>query len=406
MACEVVLRGGGRGRVTVPSGASTGGHEAHELRDEDPTRYDGRGVRRAVANVRGELAAAVTGLAATDWRTVDTTLCDADGTPELERLGANAVLAVSLATVLAAADAQRLPLYRLLGSGDPELPMPMVNIISGGAHADGAIDIQDVLVVPVGARSFAEAIEWCARVRRRTAEVATDRGMATALVADEGGLGLPLRTNADALELVCAGVERAGLRLGEQATLAIDVAANRFADGANYLLATENRCLTAQEWIDELSAWSSRFPLTSIEDPLGEDDWAAWVEITARLGGQVQILGDDLFATNHGRLQQGMDASAANAILLKPNQAGTLARTEQARGLAGTGGYATVLSARSGDTEDAWLADLAVAWRTGQVKVGSTTRSERTAKWNRLLQIEAELGDDARLARAPRATGG
>ena len=398
VACAVTLLNGGHGQVTVPSGASTGGHESHELRDGDPDHYEGRGVQQAVANVRDVLTPAVTGLAAGDWRGVDAALCSTDGTLELSRLGANAMLAVSLATVLAGADGERLPLYRYLASGTAELPMPMVNVISGGAHADGGIDIQDVLVVPVGADSFPQALEWSRAVRERTAEIAIEGGMPAGLVADEGGLGLPLRRNVDALELVCAGIERAGLDLGVQVTLAIDVAANGLADDDGYRLVTEDRHLSAEQWIEELCTWASHYPLTSIEDPLAEDDWASWTGITARLGADVQILGDDLFVTNRDRLQRGIDLGAGNAILLKPNQAGTLSRTEDAWHLAAQAGFGTVLSARSGDTEDAWLADVAVAWSTGQIKVGSTTRSERTAKWNRLLQIAAELGDSVPLA--------
>lgn len=351
----------------------------------------------------GELAAAVRGLDATDQRLVDRTLCEVDGTDNLQRLGANAVLAVSLATMLAAADGRREPLYRHLAVGPPELPMPMVNIISGGAHADDAIDIQDVLVVPIGATRFSEALEWSHRVRARTAELAIEQGMAASLVADEGGLGLPLRTNEEALELVCAGIERAGLRLGEQAVLAIDVAANSFHDGRCYRLATEQRELSSSAWIAELCDWIERYPVASIEDPVVEDDWDAWSQITARLGDRLQILGDDLFVTDRARLEHGVEARAGNAVLLKPNQTGTLSRTHDTLRTAVDAGFGTVLSARSGDTEDNWLADVAVAWRTGQIKVGSTTRSERTAKWNRLLQIEAELGNDATLARPLRA---
>jgi enolase len=398
VGCEVTLENGGRGRATVPSGASTGRHEAHELRDGDPARYAGLGVARAVSNVRGELAAAVLGLHADEWRVVDGVLCEVDGTPDLARLGANAVLAISLATVQAAADGARTPLYEFMAAGHPELPMPMVNIVSGGAHAGGAIDIQDVLVVPIGAESFAQALEWSRRIRGKTAEVAELSGLSTTLVADEGGLGLPLGSNAAALELVCAGVECSGLALGEQVVLAVDVAANGFFDGENYELASEERSLNREEWLDEVCEWSARFPISSIEDPLAEDDWGAWTEITRRIGDCVQILGDDLFATNQARLQRGIEQNAANAVLLKPNQAGSLSRTEGAWQLAVESAYGTVLSARSGDTEDSWLADIAVAWRTGQIKVGSTTRSERNAKWNRLVEIEARLGTEACLA--------
>lgn len=399
VGCEVRLAGGGHGQVIVPSGASTGGHEAHELRDGDPDRYDGRGVRRAVRNVRGGLSDAALGRDAGDQEGLDEALCAADGTPGLERLGANAVLAVSLATCLAAADGARTPLYRHLAGDRPaELPLPMVNVVSGGAHAADAIDLQDVLVVPVGADTLARAIEWARRVRERTADVAEERGMPVALVADEGGLGLALGSNADAFELVVEGIERAGLQTGTDVAVAVDVAANRLRERDGYRLAVEGRSVTAEEWADELAGWCDRYPIVSIEDPFAEDDWAPCAALTARIGDRVQVLGDDLFATDQARLERGIESGAANAVLLKPNQAGTLSRTAATWRRAVAAGYRTVLSARSGDSEDSWLADLAVAWSTGQIKVGSTTRSERTAKWNRLLQIEAELGTAARLA--------
>lgn len=400
VGCVVRLADGGCGRVVVPSGASTGGHEAHELRDEDPERYDGRGVLRAVRNVRGALADVALGRDAADQEGLDDALRAADGTPALARLGANAVLGVSLAACLAVADGRREPLYRVLAEGrTPVLPLPMVNVLSGGAHAADAIDVQDVLVVPVGAGTFAEAVAWARQVRERTADVADERGMSVALVADEGGLGLPLASNTAALELVLEGVERAGLRPGTDAALAVDVAANRLHEGDGYRLAVEGRTVTAREWADELAGWCDRYPMVSIEDPFAEDDWEPCAALTGRVGDRVQVLGDDLFATQPGRLARGIASGTANAVLLKPNQAGTLSRTRATWQAAVVAGYRTVLSARSGDSEDTWLADLAVGWDTGQVKVGSTTRAERTAKWNRLLQIEAELGADAALAR-------
>lgn len=393
VACELLLEGGGRGVATVPSGASTGAHEAHELRDGGG-RYGGKGVRRAVASANGPLREAVTGLDAADQAGVDGALRRADGTPSLERLGANAVLAVSLAAALAVADARREPLWLVLaGDGPPLLPLPMVNVVSGGAHARGiGVDLQDFLVVPVGAASFAEALEWCVRVRRAAEELARARGFPASLVADEGGLGVPLGSNREGLELLAAGIERAGLEPGAQAAIAVDVAATQlWRDGA-YRLAAERRTLDAGGLLDELEAWCGAFPVVSLEDPLAEDDWEGWREATRRLGGRVQLLGDDLFATQVQRLERGVSEGIASAILVKPNQCGTLSGAAAAVRRAQEAGYAAVVSARSGDTEDAWLADLAVGWRAGQIKVGSTTRSERTAKWNRLLRIELEEG--------------
>jgi enolase len=396
VACELVLESGARGAAAVPSGASTGRHEAHELRDGGD-RYGGRGVRAAVANVEGELAAAVKGLPAGSQAELDAALRAADGTENLSRLGANAVLAVSVAAALAEAAERGLPLCRAAGDR-PLIPLPMVNILSGGAHAGAAIDMQDFLAVPVGAGSFAQAIEWAARVRAAAAELVAERGLVAALVADEGGLGPALASNRDALELLSRAIERAGLEPGSEVAIAIDVAATQLVDPAGgYRLSVEQRTLAAAELADELAAWAGEHPIVSIEDPLGEDDWDGWAAAGPRLG-HLQLLGDDLFATNPGRLRRGIDDGVANAVLVKPNQIGTLSDAREVVELAQAASYATVLSARSGETEDAWLADLAVAWRTGQIKVGSTMRSERTAKWNRLLQIEAELGDAAEYA--------
>jgi enolase len=397
VACEVRLLSDASGVATVPSGASTGTHEALELRDGGG-RYGGKGVLRAVAAVAGTIAPALAGLDAADQAGLDGTLRALDGTPELSRLGANAVLAVSLAAALAAADAEREPLWRLLGA-EPLLPLPMVNVVSGGAHARGAgVDVQDFLAVPVGASSFTEAIEWAARVRGATADLAAARGLPAALVADEGGLGLALPSNRAGLELLLAGIERAGLAPGTEVGIAVDVAATQLATDGGYRLATEDRTLEPGGLIEELEGWCGDFPVVSLEDPLAEDDWEGWAEITRRLGSRVQLLGDDLFVTQVDRLERGIAGSVANAILVKPNQCGTLTDARAALERAQAAGYATVVSARSGDTEDSWLADLAVGWRAGQIKVGSTTRSERTAKWNRLLRIEGELGAEASFA--------
>ena len=399
VACAVRLTGGATGVASVPSGASTGTHEAHELRDGGE-RYAGLGVRRAVANVIGVLGPAVAGVDAGDQGEVDRRLREEDGSAALARLGANAVLAVSLAAAQASAEARGEPLWRCLTDEKPILPLPMVNVVSGGAHAGGSVDIQDVLVVPVGASSFSEAIEWAWRVRRGTAEELRARGLRTDLVADEGGLGPVLGSNREALEIVVTGVQRAGLAAGEQVSLALDVAANQLHVNGSYQLAVEDRQLSAGGWLDELERWTDDFPIVSIEDPLADDDWDGWAEATRRLGGRVQLLGDDLFVTDVQRLERGVAEGVANSILIKPNQVGTLSDAARAVGRAREVGYATVVSARSGETEDGWLADLSIGWGPGQVKVGSTTRSERTAKWNRLLRVEQEFSGDAGYAGA------
>ena len=409
VACRVALSSGNAGIALVPSGASTGKHEALELRDGGE-RYGGKGVSSAVANVSGPLSDAVRGADATDQRAVDELLRDADGTRELSKLGANAVLAVSLATAKAAASALGLELFEYVGAGlPPLLPLPMVNIISGGAHAAGAIDIQDLLVVPVGAQSFAEAIEIAWRVRRGTAEAAELRGHNTSLVADEGGLGISAGSNREAIEILAAGIELSGLVLGEDAAIAIDVAATELFEprSQTYRFATEMRRLSADELIAEMTKWCHAFPIVSIEDVLAEDDWTNWSRAMHMLP-PIQLVGDDLFVTNAARLEKGIASGAANAVLIKLNQIGTVTAAREAVELAKRADIATVISARSGETEDAWLADLAVGWRTGQIKVGSTMRSERTAKWNRLLELEArgeaQYAGSAALARSTGTT--
>lgn len=401
VGCEVGLAGGGRGTATVPSGASTGRHEARELRDGD-ARYGGNGVSRAVANVTGEIAGAVRGLDATDQRQLDNTLRTLDGTADLGRLGSNAVLAVSVAAARAAADARRVPLYEAVAEPGttPLLPLPMINIISGGAHAGRSIDVQDFLAVPLGATTFAQAIAWASRVRADTADVLGERGLPVALVADEGGLGPVLPSNRTALEVLVQGIERAGLRPGDDVGIAIDIAATQFQrEDGSYRLAAEDRELTSAALVEELADWCAGYPIVSLEDALAEDDWDGWSLASKRLAGR-QLLGDDLFVTDLDRLGRGINQGVANAVLVKPNQTGTLDAARTVVRHAYAAGYGTVLSARSGETEDDWLADLAVGWHTGQIKVGSTTRSERTAKWNRLLRIEAELGSRAEYAGA------
>ncbi len=393
VACRVTLEGGAQGTALAPSGASTGAHEAVERRDGG-ARHQGRGVLGAVAAVRGEIAGALRGMDVSDQPAVDTCLRALDGTAQLSRLGGNAVLAVSLACARAAAAAGGQPLWRALASGPPLLPMPMVNILSGGAHAGRMCDVQDFLAVPVGAHSFAEAIEWVARVRAAAAELVAERGGNPHLVADEGGLAMHLDDNAAGLRLLTDAIERSGLRPLDEVAIAVDVAATQLFAGGVYTLAAEGRTLTGAEMVDMVAGWCSQWPVVSVEDPLAEDDWESWQPATRRLGG-IQLIGDDLFVTSAARLQRGIDSGVANAVLVKLNQNGTLSGTAEVMQRARQAGYATVVSARSGETEDDVIADLAVAWRSGQIKVGSLTRSERTAKWNRLLAIEAELGDAA-----------
>ncbi|HWI22451.1 MAG TPA: phosphopyruvate hydratase [Baekduia sp.] len=400
VAAAVTLKGGATGRAVVPSGASTGGHEAVELRDGGE-RYGGYGVLNAVASANGPLADAVKGMDALDRVAVDTAMEQADGEPALGRLGANAALAISLAVTIAAADAQGIPLWQALDGGDePLIPMPMVNIVSGGAHARGALDIQDVLAIPVGASSFAEAMEWIARTRQGTADELDKRGGSSALVADEGGLAGALGSNEAALELVVKGIERAGLTPGDDVSLALDLAANQMFKDGGYRLDVEDRTLDSDEWVQTIARWCAEYPISSLEDIVAEDEWEAWRAASPIVGEGRQLLGDDLFATNSGRLERGIAEHVANAVLVKVNQAGTVSRAERVVKQAHAAGYSTVVSARSGDTEDGWLADLAIGWRAEQIKVGSTMRSERTAKWNRVLEIEARAGSKARFAGA------
>lgn len=393
VACAVLLADGSEGQAAVPSGASTGSHEAHERRDGGE-RYGGKGVAGAVASLIAEIDPALTGLEAGDLALVDATMRELDGTPSLSRLGANAVLAASVACALAEAQSRAISLWQLFAPDlAPLLPLPMVNVISGGAHAGGLVDVQDFLVVPVGARTFAEAIEWASRVRAATAAVLRERGHDVFLVADEGGLAAPLPSNRVALDVLLEGIAQSGLEPGAEAAIAVDVAATQLLVDDRYMLGIEGRALRSEELVDEIASWADDFPIVSIEDPVGEDDVAGWRYATARLGDRIQLLGDDLFATSAVRLETSIRNGVANAVLVKPNQVGTLTEARRVVELGRNAGYATVVSARSGETEDSWLADLAVGWRAGQLKVGSTTRSERTAKWNRLLRIEAEVGD-------------
>jgi enolase len=394
LGCLVRLEDGAEGRTVVPSGASTGSHDARERRDGG-ARWDGLGVGDSVRALRDQVGPALRGRPVAE---ADAVLRELDPSPDLATLGVHAALGVSVAARLAQASSQGVPLHQLLSGGAaPLLPLPMVNIVSGGAHAGGAVDVQDVLVVPLGAHDVTEAIEWSWRVRRRAAELAADRGLLTSLVADEGGLGLQLPSTTAVLELVTAAIERSGLRPGVDAGIAIDVAANQLWDGASYLLRAEDRRLDTAEMVQEVAGWVRRFPIVSVEDLLHDQDWEGWAEATKVLA-DIQVLGDDLFATSSARVVDAAQDGVANSVLVKPNQRGTLAAAEETVRRGHELGYACVVSARSGDTEDDWLTDLAVGWRTGQIKVGSTTRSERTAKWNRLLQIAAQAGDTAEFA--------
>ena len=382
---------GATGRASVPSGASTGSHEAVELRDRDPSRYRGMGVRQAVANVTEILGPAVRGLPADDQSSVDRRLIEIEGTPTKSRLGANATLAVSLAACRAAAAGGRTPLYRhiadLCGT-QPTIPMPMVNVISGGLHAGGQLDLQDVLVIPIGATDFAAAMEAVAAVHVRIGEMVTAAGQQP-LLADEGGWAPRLGSNREAVGWVASAIEDSGIVAG----IGIDVAASHYVDPAtgDYVLAADRQRRTSDELIADWLELARTFPVLSIEDGLAEDDWDGWRTMTRRAEA-LQLVGDDLFATNLARLQRGIDSGVANAVLVKPNQAGTLTEALEVIRLARANGYRTIVSARSGETEDAFLADLAVGSAAGQIKVGSVARSERLAKWNQLLRIEEELG--------------
>ncbi len=393
---DAVLEDGALGRAIVPSGASTGKAEALELRDGDPRRYLGRGVLNAVANVEQEIARALRGLEAGDQKAIDERLRALDGTENKRRLGANALLGVSLAVARAAAASAGLPLYRYLGgAGAVELPVPMVNILSGGVHGGGNVDFQDYLVVPLRATRYAQAIEDVTAVYRAMKEVLKSRGIYRAGVADEGGYAPCLPSNEAGFELMVEAIGHAGFEPGKDAALAVDAAASQFSRDGRYSLAVEGLELKASELIERFEAWANRYPLISIEDGLGEEDWEGWRVLTGKLGDRCQLLGDDLFVTNIKRLRKGIEARVANAVLVKMNQVGTLTETLELVELARRHGYRTVISARSGETEDDSMADLAVATRASQIKIGAITRSERLAKYNRLLRIEEALGRNA-----------
>lgn len=391
---EVHLASGAFGLAQVPSGASTGTFEAHELRDEDKNRYDGKGVLTAVRNVTEKIAPSLIDLDALDQSTIDYEMIKRDGSPNKKNLGANAILAVSLATAKAAADELQIPLYRYLGGPMSNvLPVPMMNVINGGAHADNNVDFQEFMIMPVGADSFAEALRWGAEVFASLSKVLKEKGLLSGGVGDEGGYAPNLGSNEEALEILMVAIEQAGYKPGEEVALAMDVAASEFYQDGKYIYDGAEH--SPAEFIDYLAQLVEKYPIVSIEDGLHEEDWDNWKLLTEKLGSKVQLVGDDLFVTNPTRLQKGIDTSTGNAILIKLNQIGTLTETLETIDLATRNGYRSVISHRSGETEDTTIADLAVATRAGQIKTGSLCRSERVAKYNRLLRIEAELGDRA-----------
>jgi len=395
---DVILESGAMGRAAVPSGASTGVREAIELRDGDKGRYLGKGVRQAVGNIHREIAAAVAGHDCTDQRGLDEKLIGLDGTENKGRLGANAILAVSLANAHAAASENGQPLYQHLGGDEAVLlPVPLMNIINGGAHADNSVDLQEFMIVPAGAESFSEALRCGAEVFHALKKVLSGRGFATG-VGDEGGFAPDLPSNEAAIEVILEAVDKAGYRPGRDVWLALDVASSEFHAEGRYHLKSEDRSFDAAGFIDYLGNWVENYPIISIEDGMAEGDWDGWIELTRRLGDRVQLVGDDLFVTNPAILQEGIERGAANSILIKVNQIGTLTETLDAMDLAARSGYTNVVSHRSGETEDTTIAHIAVATGAGQIKTGSASRSDRMAKYNELLRIEERLGDRARFA--------
>jgi enolase len=393
---EIALDDGTLARAAVPSGASTGRHEAVERRDGDPERYLGKGVEGAVAAVLDEIGPELRGIEAIEQRIVDQKLVDLDGTPDKSRLGVNAVLGVSLAVAKAAAESSGLELFRYVGGANAHvLPVPMLNILNGGAHADTGVDVQEFMIAPIGADSFREALRWGAEVYHALKSVLKANGLPTGL-GDEGGFAPDLPSATQALELISTAVDKTGYTLGRDIALALDVAATEFFTDGVYSFEGSDR--NAEQMIDYYAGLLDAYPLVSIEDPLGEDDWDGWVRLTAELGDRVQIVGDDLFVTNPERLEKGITRGAANALLVKVNQIGTLSETLDAVALAQSNGYRCMMSHRSGETEDTTIADLAVAVGCGQIKTGAPARSERVAKYNQLLRIEETLGDAARYA--------
>jgi enolase len=388
---EVVLKNGTKGTAAVPSGASTGKYEALELRDGDKSRYNGKGVLKAVANVNETIAGTIIGMSATDQSKIDHTLIDLDGTPDKSKLGANAILGTSLAVAHAAATVQDMPLYRYLGNTSTyTLPVPMMNILNGGKHAANSTDLQEFMVMPAGARSFSKAMQMGTEVYHALKKVLKDKGLNTN-VGDEGGFAPSLPSNKEAVEAILAAIETAGYKPGRDCFIALDPASSEFYENGKYVLAREGRTLTPAEMVNFYVKWVGEYPIISIEDGMAEDDWEGWQLLTKKLGGRVQLVGDDLYVTNVQRLQRGISLKASNSILIKLNQIGTLTETIDAVRMAQQAGWTAIVSHRSGETEDTTIADLSVGLNTGQIKTGAPCRSERTAKYNRLLRIEEEL---------------
>jgi enolase len=393
--CDVLLESGTMGRAAVPSGASTGSREAIELRDGDKSRYGGKGVLRAVEHINTEINEAVLGLDASEQAFLDKTLIDLDGTDNKSRLGANATLAVSMAVARAAAEESGLPLYRYFGGmGGMSLPVPMMNVINGGAHANNNLDLQEFMIVPVGAPSFREAVRYGAEVFHALKKIIDAKGMPTS-VGDEGGFAPSVASHEAAIQLILEAIDKAGYTAGEQIAIALDCAASEFCKDGKYVLAGEGLTLTAPEWTDILATWCDKYPIISIEDGMGESDWDGWKHLNERLGKKVQIVGDDLFVTNTKILAEGIAKGVANSVLIKINQIGTLSETFAAIEMAKRAGWTNVISHRSGETEDSTIADIAVGSNAGQIKTGSMSRSDRIAKYNQLLRIEEDLGDVA-----------
>ena len=395
--CDVLLESGTMGRAAVPSGASTGSREAIELRDGDQGRYLGKGVLRAVEHINTEISEAVMGLDASEQAFLDKTLIELDGTENKSKLGANATLAVSMAVARAAAEESGLPLYRYFGGmGGLQMPVPMMNVINGGAHANNSLDLQELMIIPVGAPSFREAVRWGAETFHALKKIIDGRGMPTA-VGDEGGFAPNVESHEAAIQMILEAIDKAGYTAGEQIAIGLDCAASEFYRDGLYVLEGEGGLkLTAEAWTDMLATWVDKYPIISIEDGMHEGDWAGWKHLTERLGRKVQLVGDDLFVTNTKILKRGIDERIANSILIKINQIGTLTETFAAIEMAKTAGYTAVISHRSGETEDSTIADIAVGTNAGQIKTGSMSRSDRIAKYNQLLRIEEDLGDVAR----------
>ena len=393
--CDVLLESGTMGRAAVPSGASTGSREAIELRDGDKSRYLGNGVLTAVEHINTEISEAVLGLDASEQAFLDKTLIDLDGTENKSRLGANAMLAVSMAVARAAAEESGLPLYRYFGGmGAMQLPVPMMNVVNGGAHANNNLDLQEFMIIPLGAPSFREALRYGAEVFHALKKIIHDKGMSTA-VGDEGGFTPSVANHEAAIQLILEAIDKAGFTAGEQIAIGLDCAASEFYKDGKYHLEGEGLVLSSQEWTDMLAAWVDKYPIISIEDGMAENDWDGWKILTDRLGKQVQIVGDDLFVTNTKIFKEGIDKGIANSILIKINQIGTLTETFAAIEMAKRAGYTAVISHRSGETEDSTIADIAVGTNAGQIKTGSLSRSDRMAKYNQLLRIEEDMGDIA-----------